>query len=71
MHVIECDQVIGCNRCPISPGPADRNSCVKEVMDMIVENGIVRRLADPNADGARKVLSAVVNLAIADHVRAG
>src|SRR5438094_1964824 len=68
MNMIEGDQVVRCERAPVAPGPANRNPGIVEVMDRVVQNAIVGRLAEPDADRAMEHLAAIVNLAIANLV---
>ena len=66
VDMIEGDKIIRSKRAAISPGPADGNAGIIEIVDEIVRELIVRGLAQPNPNRAVKHLAAVVNVTIAD-----
>ena len=62
MDVIELDHVVARQRGAVAPRPANRDAGVVEVVDQVVRDAVVRRLADPDAHGAGEELAAVVNV---------
>ena len=50
----------------VSPAPADGDSGVEEVRDIVVSDDVVAALSDPDTDGARKNSAAVVEDVVVD-----
>lgn len=71
VDVIELHRVVRSERRPVTPGPADGDAGVIEVMDEIVRDAVIRRLAQPNAHRAGKQMPAVVEPAAFNEIGAG
>src|SRR5207237_888247 len=68
VHVIEADVVVMSVAAAVAPSPADGNTSLVEIKDVIVIDSVVGRLSDPDADGRRVQASAVRNQAVLDDV---
>lgn len=64
MNVIEFNDVVGCERRPVTPRPADGNSGVEKIVNGTVRDAIAERLANPDSFTAVKKFSAVANIAV-------
>src|SRR6185369_8898419 len=56
---------------PVAPRPADGYAGVVKVVNQIVRDAIVGRLPDPDADGALKHLTTVMDVAVGNFVVPG
>src|SRR4051812_7557887 len=55
----------------IAPGPADGDAGVIEVENVVVLDGVIGRVADPDADGGRMQAAAVGDDVVGDSLVAG
>src|ERR1041385_1346101 len=70
MHVIKGDQIIAANGWAVAPRPSNGDAGIKEIVDQIVRDAVVRRLADPDSDRAGEKLASIMDMAIADLIGA-
>ena len=68
MGVVEGHFVVVGSTRSVSPNPAQREGRVVEIIDIIMANHVVRRMADPNADSGRMQSPGVGDQAVLDRV---
>ena len=53
MDVVKANVIVMCATRAVAPGPADRDSGLVEIKDVVVLDGVVRRVPDPDSHGPR------------------
>jgi len=66
MKVIELDDVLAAGTLPVTPGPANRNRGIEQVMNMVVGDSVLSALDDEYARRRRIHQTDVVNMIVCD-----
>src|SRR6267378_3329800 len=68
VDMVELDRVIRSQGRTITPGPANRDAGVKEIVNLAVDDTVVRRLTNPDTYRAVEEFASVSDAALADLV---
>ena len=68
VDMVQLDRVVMAAVGGVVPVPADRHAGVEQIVDLVMRNGIVARLGDPDADTRRVDMPAVKNVVIVNRV---